>query len=310
MKKIKSFLVHRNFIFSLALFLGLFFGEWAKFTKWGVLPALAVVMTVSTLGVPKGFFRINRSMALPIIVGLLMNFVIHSGVLIGLGTLLVSDKILWSGIVLVAAVPPAVAIIPFTGLLGGDTSFSLMATIGGYLCGLLLTPILCLLFLGTAVINPGKVLLILLLLVVGPIIASQILVRLKMDSPILPYKGPITNWGFFVVIYSIIGLNRGIFFSSPKDILPLFAISFSATFLLGGAIDLVSRFLGIERSRGISIKLLGTLKNAGTAAGIALVLFGKTAALPAAILTTFMIVYFMWLSLTKGRKIGIETLAK
>ncbi len=299
MNRLISCFRNRNFIFSLAIFCGLFLGKWAAVTKWAVLPALAIVMTVSTLGIPGEFFRVNRSMTLPILTGLLMNFVVQAGVLIGLGRVLISDEMLWTGIVLVASVPPAVAVIPFTGLLGGDTAFSLMATIGGYLGGLVITPLICLTFLGTTIIDPVKVLIILGQLVIAPIVASRILIFLGADRPILPHKGTITNWGFFVVIYTIIGLNRKVFFNDLDVIAPLLVVCLSSTFLLGALTDFVSGRLGLDPARRISIKLLGTLKNAGTAAGIALVLFGKKAALPAAIVTTFMIIYFMWLSMRK-----------
>jgi len=297
MKKIKALFQNRDFIFTLAICLGLGFGRPAQWIKGSVLPALAVIMTVSTLGISGSIFKKPRSLIGPVAAGIFMSFVIQGGILIGLGKLLITDKMLWTGLVLVASVPPAIAIIPFTGLLEGDTTFSLIATIGGYLSGLVITPLICFLILGASLIHPMKILLILAELVIAPIIVSRILVYKGLDDPILPYKGLITNWGFFIVIYTIIGLNRTVFFKDPAFILPLLIICFLSTFILGGAIGIICRVFNIGAKRRISLNLLGTLKNAGTAAGIALVLFGKTAALPAAVVTTFMIVYFIWLGL-------------
>jgi len=297
MNKVKALFKNRDFIFSLAICLGLGFGQAARWIQWSVLPALAIIMTVSTLGISGSLFKKPKHMILPVFTGILMSFVIQGGTLIGLGKLLITDRMLWTGIVLVASVPPAVAIIPFTSLIEGDTTFSLIATIGGYVSGLLLTPLICLGILGSSLIHPARILLILAELVIAPIIVSRILVYKGLDDPILPYKGLITNWGFFVVVYTIIGLNRMVFFKNPGFIFPLFIICFASTFVLGAAIETVCRLLKIEEKRRISINLLGTLKNAGTAAGIALILFGKTAALPAAVVTTFMIIYFVWLGL-------------
>ena len=288
---------NRDFIFLLAIGLGFFLGRGAVWTRQAVLPALAVIMTVSTLGIPTSLFKNPRVIFRPMAWGILMSFVVQGGLLIGLGRWLVSDTTLWTGIVLVAAVPPAVAIIPFTGLLKGDTTFSLIATVGGYLSGLILTPLICLVILGATLIHPAKILLILAELVIAPIVLSRILAWKGIDTRILPYKGLITNWGFFVVIYTIIGLNRNVFFTDFRFVLPVILLCFIGTFVLGALIDFLCHLLKIERSLRVSINLLGTQKNAGTAAGIGLVLFGKTAALPAAVFTIFMIFYFISLGL-------------
>ena len=299
MRKATSLLTNRDFIFSLAIALGLGLGHPARWIQGSVLPVLAVIMTVSTLGIPENIFKNPRALIPPVMTGILMSFLLQGGVLLGLGKLLLKDPMLWTGTVLVAAVPPAIAIIPFTGLLHGDIHFSIIATVGGYLTGLVITPLLCLIILGAAVIHPLKILLILSELILAPILLSRILHAKGYDQLILPYKGPITNWGFFIVVYTIIGLNRSVFFNTPSFILPLLLISFSSTFLLGGLIALFCRLLRVERTRRISLNLLGTMKNAGTAAGIGLVLFGKTAALPAALVTLFMIVYFVFLGLVQ-----------
>jgi len=290
-------LKNRNFIFLLAIGLGFFLGKGAVWTRQTVLPALAVIMTVSTLGIPTSLFKNPRVILRPITWGIVMSFIVQGGLLIGFGRWLVSDQMLWTGIVLVASVPPAVAVIPFTGLLEGDTNFSLIATVGGYLSGLVLTPLICLAILGATLIHPTKILLILTELVIAPIVLSRILAWKGIDARILPYKGLITNWGFFVVIYTIIGLNRNVFFSDPAFVLPVIILCFVGTFVLGVLIEFLCHFLKVEKSLRASINLLGTQKNAGTAAGIGLVLFGKTAALPAAVFTIFMIFYFIFLGL-------------
>ncbi len=293
---------NRNFIFGLGFFLGLVLGEGTRWSRELVLPALAVVMTVSTLGISGDFFRNYQKLILPALTGIFMTFLIQGGLLLGIGRLLTKDEMLWTGIVLLASVPPAIATIPFTILLDGDSDFSLAATMGGYLVGLLFTPLICIAFLGSTFIHPIKILIILSELVVAPVIASRVLILFKIDKYISPVKGAITNWGFFVVIYTVIGLNRDLFFNDFRLIIPIIFLTFLATFGLGTLIEFSSRYLKISPQRIISIKLLGTLKNSGTAAGIALVLFGKKASIPAAIFTTMMIVYFLFLDISKNWK--------
>ncbi|RTZ91080.1 MAG: hypothetical protein DSY91_05585 [Deltaproteobacteria bacterium] len=297
MERALKLLKNRDFIFVLAIGLGLIAGQGARLTKEAVLPALAIIMTVSTLGIPTSLFKNPRNMAKPVITGILLTFLVQGGLLLMMGKWMISDKTLWTGIVLLASVPPAVAIIPFTGLLQGDTTFSLIATIGGYLSGLVLTPLICLAILGSSLIHPAKILLILTELVIAPIVLSRILVYKGIDMTILPYKGLITNWGFFIVIYTIIGLNRMIFFDEFAFVLPVIILAFISTFVLGAVIETLCHLFNLAPPLRVSLNLLGTQKNAGTAAGIGLVLFGKTAALPAAVYTILMIVYFIALGL-------------
>jgi BASS family bile acid:Na+ symporter len=57
----------------------------------------------------------------------------------------------------------------------------------------------------------------------------------------------------------------------------------------------------VDPKKIISLVLLGTNKNTGLAAGLALALFGDRTALPATVSTIFMIVYIVWLGF-KQRK--------
>ena len=80
----------------------------AEWTKVLMMPALAVVMTIATLNVPNNYFLNLRAILKPSLVGIFMSYVILAGALLGLSALLIQDKNLWIGFVLIAAVPPAV----------------------------------------------------------------------------------------------------------------------------------------------------------------------------------------------------------
>jgi BASS family bile acid:Na+ symporter len=116
-----------------------------------------------------------------------------------------------------------------------------------------------------------------------------------------PWKGALTNWSFALVTYTIVGLNRDLFLSQPLLIVPVAFIALASTFLLGFGIERIGRLLQVDKEKIVSYMLLGTHKNTGLAAGLALSLFGDKTALPATVSTIFMIVYIVWLSL-KGRR--------
>lgn len=105
-----------------------------------------------------------------------------------------------------------------------------------------------------------------------------------------------TNWSFFLVVYTVVGLNQEHIVQDPVDLLPVVVIAACTTFLLGFVLEKICVFFNIETAVTKSVVLLGTLKNYGMAAGISLALFSRETALPATVSTIFMIIYFIWLN--------------
>ncbi len=301
MSIMRRWFVHRDVILSLALVLGLLAGHLAGRTEVLVLPALAVVMTLSTMGVPGSVLRSPRELAAPMLAGLAVNFGLLGLILLGLQTLLITEPAIATGFVIMAAVPPAVAVIPFTDLLGGNRAFSLVATIGCYLGALVITPVVTVSLLGSQVIQPGKVLVILVELIAVPLAVSRLLRRTGWAQRLENLKGPLTNWCFFVVTYTIVGLNRELILGQPALLAPVALIAVVSTFAWGEIIAGAGRLLRIEPPTVTSLVLLGTLKNYGLAGGLALALFDTRTAVPATVSTVFMIVYIIYLGV-KGRR--------
>ncbi|HBH86657.1 MAG TPA: hypothetical protein DDY17_03505, partial [Syntrophaceae bacterium] len=78
---------------------------------------------------------------------------------------------------------------------------------------------------------------------------------------------------------------------------------FVSTFLLGFLIELIGRLVKINNKDLVSLVLLGTMKNQGIAGGLAISLFTRESALPAAVSSVFMILFFIWLDIKRrGRK--------
>ena len=292
---LKSFLRNRNFILILSIILGLLWGKGAQWTEGVTLPALAIVMTISTMNVSRSVFRSFRDILAPAMAGIVMNYFILGTFILGLSALLIHDEALKVGFVIIAAVPPAVAVIPFTLFLKGDNFFSLIGTIGAYLGALFIMPLMALGFLGSGLYDPFKLTVIMIELILIPLISSRILIRIKMDSFLNPVKGAITNWGFFLLTYTIVGLNRELILHNPLSFLPVALISVASTFLLGWGIEGVGKVFRLQPKILTSLLLLGTLKNYGLAGGLALALFSKKTAAPATVSAVFMIVYIIWL---------------
>ena len=295
MNRIKNLLRNRNFILFMALMLGLLLPKGTRWTEHLTLPALAIVMSLSTMGVSGGLFRSLRSLIIPAILGILMSYVVLAGFILGMSAIIINEEDIWKGFIVLAIVPPAVAVIPFTEFLKGNITYSLVGIIGAYLGALIIMPLIVFKFLGSSSFDLGRLSIITILLIIAPLVISRLLLWKRIDEQLESIKGTITNWCFFVVSYTIVGLNQDVFIRQPLSLVPVAAIAIASTFFLGLVIECVGKLFRIDPKITTSLVLLGTIKNYGLAGGIALALFSKQTALPATVSTIFMFVYVIWL---------------
>ncbi|MFH1059656.1 MAG: hypothetical protein V1797_13385 [Pseudomonadota bacterium] len=293
---------NRDFVLMLAVGLGLVAGGGAAHTQPLALPALAGVMTLSLLGVGGPELRSARMLLRASLGGALMSYLVLTGVILLLAYLIPLDPTLRDGFIIIAACPPAVAVIPFTDILDGDRVFSLLGTVGAYLVALAVMPAMALLFWSEGVVSAGDLLVIMLKLVIAPVVLSRVLTRLGWSRRLMPWRGKLTNWCFFLVSYTVVGLNAPAIFADPAALLPVLGLAVVTTVGLGLAIELAGRLRGMPGPRVMSLVLLGTLKNYGLAGGLALALFERRSALPAVVSVAFMFVYVIWLGWLKRRR--------
>jgi BASS family bile acid:Na+ symporter len=294
--RIRGLLENNSFIFMLALAVALAFGGGASYTEPALVPVLGLIMTISILDVSSRVFLDLKKILFPVLLALILNFVVLSGAYVGLSSLIIDDADLRTGFVLVAAVPPAVAVIPITYILGGNTRFSMVGNVAAYTLALAITPLICILFLGANFIEPTRLLIVLGELIAAPIVVSRILRRTRIMPIVERWRAPVVNWGFFLVIYTIVGLNREVFLQEPNTLLLVSAIAFTGTFVLAELINRISRRLGVPKMDRISFMLLGTRKNDSMAGTIALIFFDPRVAMPAALVMTFSVFHFVWLT--------------
>jgi bile acid:Na+ symporter, BASS family len=299
MATLKMLLRNRNVIFLLAMAAGLLLPQIVPLTRHLVLPALALAMTLSTMEIESTVFRHPRSLIFPALLGVIMNYIVLGNIIIGMAALMIRDETIWIGFILLAAVPPAIAVIPFSIFLRGNGLLSLLGTVGAYLGALAIMPLIAFGLLSSMPFDPIKLFLILLELIVLPLAVSRLLISRALKERINPYRGTITNWSFFFVLYTMVGLNREGILGQAPTLLPIVTIAVASTFILGFLIDWVLSLFHIPQETRTSLVLLGTMKNQGMAGGLALTLFSQEAALPAAVSTMVMIGYFIWLDFKK-----------
>jgi len=119
-----NLLTNRTVILISAFVGGLVFSDVAGRLGTLTMPALAVVLTVSTTQLSARDFLPLRRVARPVLSALLLNFGLLGSLILLLAWWLMPTRELWIGYVLVAAAPPGVAIIPFTHILRGDLRLS------------------------------------------------------------------------------------------------------------------------------------------------------------------------------------------
>jgi len=291
------FIKNRNLILLSSLVLGLVFEDPAYSLKATVLPCLALIMSLSTTTVSSTVFRSTKSMLIPAAIGAVVSYGFHGGLLLLLNSLLIRDADFWTGFVIISAIPPAVAVIPFSLFLKADSEFVLFAAIGAYLSGLFITPLIFLVFFGAGIVNPVKLCSVLFELIIGPLISSRILIRTGLSRKIEPVKGSIINWGFFLLTYTITGLNRDFILQKPVQlILPVILCIFS-TFIFGWIIEVIGKLWRLNDRILRGLILLGTYKNWGLAGGLSLTSFIPQAAVPATLASSMGILYIIYLQI-------------
>jgi BASS family bile acid:Na+ symporter len=279
----------------MAVTAGLLFDHAAQWTRLLVLPALTVILTVAVAEFSGKFHQYQRSPLIPALIGVFMNYVILGNFIIGLSAFLIHDEKLWVGFIITAAVPPAVAVATVPNSWGGNEIYAAIGTIGAYIGALAIIPLIASGLLDIHSIDITKLVVMAAALILLPLLLFKIIVRRRLHVKIEHINGTLIQWCSFLILYTIVGLNRETIIGQPSSLYPVAAIALTSTFLLGFLIEWIGTLLRISKEKLTSLCLLGTLKNYALAAGLALFLFSKDSALPAAVFMIFMMIYVAWL---------------
>lgn len=295
MDRIKYYFSRPLLLFLLAGLTGIILPQGAKIGAVLTLPALTIILTIALLQIPRGFFRPPGPLVFPAIWGNIMNYIILGNFIILSSIFLIRDESLWVGMVLVAAVPPAVSIMPLGKLLQAQPNASFAGLAGAYMGAILIVPLIGMGFLKYIPLNYSGIIFLVLGLIVLPLLISRLAVDKDWDKIFEPYKEIINDWCFFIVFYALAANSRYLTFNRPLDILFIAVIAVASTFVLGYAIEKICAFYRVSREKTISFILLGTLKNYVLAGGIALSVFNKKSALPAIAFIFVTFIYELWL---------------
>jgi len=259
-----------SFIFTLAVVFGLAVPGPAHYLEPLLTPVLLMMMVFSMVEIDLSIIGDLKGA----LIGFGLNYILLSGLILLLSSNL-GDEGLRQGFVVMAAVPPAVAILPLTRLLGGDSPLSLYSEAFCYLASLVLMPGIIFAFTSRTGVSLAYILEIALLLILLPAIASRFLRGRSLDTV------PPINLGFFLITYTVVGLNSQALFGA--DISSVALIAIARTFAIGVAVYLCARLARVEVQKRISYTLFASFKNLGMAAAVSLVLFGPKAGIPAAV---------------------------
>lgn len=297
MNTLRRLVLNRNSILVFAVVMGLVLGEYAEHIKAFNVYILAVTMTFSMTGLNLRVLDSFKKVITPFLVGIFLNYIVFGALVMLFAWLLMPTEQLFYGFVVIAAAPPGVAIIPFSYILKGKVDYAIIGVTGAFVGSILFAPLYVRLFANHSGINPLDLFYTMVSLVLIPMIISQILRVKPILGVVEKVRGRVVDWGFALLIFVAVGVNRQVFFSDPVILLLVSAVLFVSTFGLGFVFDYLSIKFGTDRATRIPQNMLATIKSSGFAVFTALTLFGKEAAIPSAVLAVMVLLYLIFLSI-------------
>jgi BASS family bile acid:Na+ symporter len=293
---LSSYLFPRsNLIFLLALICGIILPKGFSIGNVLILPALIVILTITLLRFPRGFFRRPGPLLSASIQGNLMNYLVLGNFIILASVFLIHKQELWIGMILIAAVPPPVDIILLGKLLRTDKTSVFTGLAGAYLGALFIIPLIGLGFFKYILPNYWNIILIVLGLILLPLALSRLAVDKAWDKIIEPYEETIIDYCSFIIFYTITASSRNLLMHWTSDLFIITSIAFVSTFFFAFAIRIIGIYFHKNENKITSFLLMGTMKDCGLAGGIALILFNQEVALPSLIFAIFTLIHINWL---------------
>ncbi len=233
-----------------------------------------------------------RSEARGVALGFGMSYLVLGGLVLGFAVT-ASTADLRSGWVLMAAVPPAVGVVPITSFLRGNVRSALIADSVLYLLGLVMVPALTVGLLGRGV-PVGDLVLQTVLLIGLPIALSRPLLRWERIHDVRPTA---VSVAFFFLVLAIVGSARDALLGRLDLLVGLSALGLARTFGLGLVVFFVGRALRLRLEVRIAATTFAGFKNLGLAVVLASTIFGALASLPAVVSLIFEVLWMAALPL-------------
>lgn len=300
MKYFLSLTQNRNVILLSALVLAFIIPQGGKYLSDYTIYILALVMSFSMTGINLKMLADYKSVAKITLVSVLLNFIIHGTIVIFLAYLL-ADKASFYGFVVIAATPPGVAIIPFTYTFKGNLDFSFKGILGTYMLSIIITPLIISIFANDADLSSEVLIMLILKIIVIPLLISRVLLINKIYPIVEIIRGKVVDWGFAVIIYTAIALNRDLIFEQFNSVVISSVILFVAIFVSGTILLIISKN-NKDKQSVISKNLMLTIKSSGFAIATTLILFDQSSAIPAAVMSIFVLLYLITMNIRYHKK--------
>lgn len=297
--KIMYYLTDSKFVFLLSIVTAFIYPRFSSALKPLLIPILLTMMTFSIKDVC--FHHIEKKQYKTILNLVLLNYFFLTVIYVILAKMFITNPDYLNGMLVLGLMPPAVGVIALSYILKGDTQLSFITEFIGYVFSLLFVPIASLLVFGDAV-SPFKILEILVYVIIIPFVLSRILHYLEHFKPISKsVSKSVINVCYGISFYIIVGINKDVFLTDFKSLIPVFLLLIFLKFIVGSVIYLYLKNK-IEHSIDVLYVLFGTFKNGGAATAITIILFGTASAIPLAvngILVPTYIIYLEWFILKK-----------
>lgn len=287
-------LFNRNVIFITSAVTGLVIGSPLGVISFFNTPILMLIMALSFAETDLFELKNFKRALNPFLAGIGLNYFLTFFLFIALGRLFGLEDKIWAGLVIAAATPPGLAIIPFALVVKGDLVYASLATFSGFLATLILTPWLAAVFVGDGIIKFLDIFQLLFILILIPLIIGRIVKVMGGGGLAKKIHGPVVNLGFGIIFSVMLGTSREILIAHPMSSFKLLFISVLVVFGLAFFMKYFLRKRDIRADTKKSIILVATIKNSIFGAALGLTLLGPEAALAGTVLTFVILTYLIF----------------
>jgi BASS family bile acid:Na+ symporter len=290
---IRSVLESTEFILLVAIVIPLLFVVNMTSIRFYTEIIFGIVMFLSI----RPFFKQKSNFTLTknikgVFISLLINYVLLSGIYLLFGLIFFSaSSEYFIGYILLAIVPPAIAIVPLCYLTKCDINVADKSLVLGYFLALIIIPASLYLIFG----NDLNFILLarsLILLILLPIFLAYI--TKNVNSAIFNYTKIINNILLGLVVFTIISINRSTLLNMHDiNIIYVFIMNLLIIFALGLIVYFVSKKF-VSRKDAIDYSLYATQKNEATGLAIVLLMFNNYVAIPLIIALVVQFLYFIF----------------
>ena len=252
-----------------------------------IVPLLAIITLGmgSTLSLKDFLPAVKHPKA--VVTGMILQFTVMPMCAFVIGKLLELPEAMFIGLVLTGAVAGGTASNVITYLAGGDVALSITMTACSTVAGIVLTPLISMLYLQQTVEVPAWAMFKSILLVVAlPVTLGLLINKLlkKRQDILLKFCPLLSALGIVLVIGIIMSLNAGTLKDCGIKVL-LAVILHNLAGLTAGYF--CARLLKFNKSIAVTMAIEVGMQNSGLAAALSKNLFGISAALPGAVFSVW-----------------------